>query len=94
MKFLTIIFLTIFVSMQAQEEKQKKSKDSIFLEIKVENPDLQLKINNLKKQYDSELSELKVHFKEDKKILRKSYKQRLKELRKTYKQQKIKKKKK
>jgi|TARA_B100002003_G_scaffold34563_1_gene29877 hypothetical protein len=105
MKFLTIFLLTILVSIQAQELKQKPEvsiqaqelkqkpeKDSKFLEIKVDNPDLQAEIDNLKKQYDLELNELKIQFKEQKKSLRKSYKGRLKELRKRYKKQKIKKK--
>ena len=92
MKLITIFLLTIFVSIHAQELKQKPEKDSKFLEIKVDNPDLQAEIDNLKKQYDSELNELKVQFKEQKKSLRKSYKGRLKELRKKYKKQKIKKK--
>jgi hypothetical protein len=67
MKFLAILLLTILVSIQAQELKQKPEKDSEFLEIKVDNPDLQAEIDNLKKQYDSELNELKVQFKEQKK---------------------------
>ena len=92
MKFITILLLTIFVSLQAQDLKQKQQKDSKFLEVKVDNPDFQADIDNLKKQYDSELNELKVQFKEQKKSLRKSYKGRLKELRKRYKKQKIKKK--
>ena len=92
MKFLTIALLTIFVSIQAQELKQKPEKDLKFLEIKVDNPDLQAEIDNLKKQYDSKLNELKVQFKEQKKSLRKSYNARLKKLRKSYKKQKIKKK--
>ena len=67
MKFLTILLLTILVSIQAQGLKQKPEKDSKFLEIKVDNPVLQAEIDNLKKQYDSELNELKVQFKEQKK---------------------------
>ena len=72
--------------------KQKPEKDSKFLDIKVDNPELQAEIYNLKKQYDSELNELKVQFKEKKKSLKKSYKGQLKELRKSYKKQKVKKK--
>ena len=49
MKFLTILLLTILVSIQAQELKQKPEKDSKFLEVKVDNPDLQAEIDNLKK---------------------------------------------
>ena len=92
MKFLKILFLIIFVSIQAQELKKKPEKDSKFLEIKVDNPDLQAEINNLKKLYDSELNELKVQFKEQKRSLKKSYKGQLRELRKSYKKEKIKKK--
>lgn len=92
MKFLVIVLLTIFISINGQELKQKSEKESKFLEVKVDNPDLQSEIDNLKKQYDSELNELKVQFKEQKKLLRKSFKERLKKLRKKYKKQKIKKK--
>ena len=91
MKFLKILLLIIFVSIQAQELNKKPEKDLKFLKIKVDNPGLQAEIDNLKKQYDSELNELKVQFNERKKSLRKSYKRRLKELRKSYRQQKIKK---
>jgi uncharacterized protein (DUF736 family) len=92
MKLIMIFILTIFVSIHAQEMKQKPEKDSKFLDIKVDNPELQAEIYNLKKQYDSELNELKVQFKEQKKSLKKSYKGQLKELRKSYKKQKVKKK--
>ena len=91
MKLIMIFILTIFVSIHAQEMKQKPEKDSKFLDIKVDNPELQSEIDKLKKQYDSELKELKLEFKEQKKSLRKSYKVRLKELRKTFKKQKTKK---
>jgi len=87
-----IFILTIFVSIHAQEMKQKPEEDSKFLDIKVDNPELQAEIYNLKKQYDSELNELKVQFKEQKKSLKKSYKGQLKELQKSYKKQKVKKK--
>jgi len=87
-----IFILTIFVSIHAQEMKQKPEEDSKFLDIKVDNPELQAEIYNLKKQYDSELNELEVQFKEKKKSLKKSYKGQLKELRKSYKKQKVKKK--
>ena len=92
MKLFMIFILTIFVSIHAQEMKQKPEEDSKFLDIKVDNPELQAEIYNLKKQYDSELNELKVQFKEQKKSLKKSYKGQLKELRKSYKKQKVKKK--
>ncbi len=85
MKSITIILLTIFVSIHAQELKQKQEKDTKFLELKVDNPELQVEIDKLKKQYDSELNELKVQFKEQKKSMRKAYKEQLKELRKKYK---------
>ena len=60
MKLIMIFILTIFVSIHAQEMKQKPEEDSKFLDIKVDNPELQAEIYNLKKQYDSELNELKV----------------------------------
>ena len=93
MKLISIFILTIFVPIHAQELKQKTEKDSKFLEIKVDYPELQAEIDNLKKQYDSELNELKVQFKKQKKSLKKSYKERFKELRKRYKKQKAKNKK-
>ena len=40
MKFLTMFLLIIFVLIEAQELKQKPKKDSKFLEVKVDNPDL------------------------------------------------------
>ena len=52
MKLIMIFILTIFVSIHAQEMKQKPEKDSKFLDIKVDNPELQEEIYNLKKQYD------------------------------------------
>ena len=78
MKLIMIFILTIFVSIHAQEMKQKPEKDSKFLDIKGDNPELQEEIYNLKKQYDSELNELKVQFREKKKSLKKSYKGQLK----------------
>ena len=41
MKLIMIFILTIFVSIHAQEMKQKPEKDSKFLDIKVDNPELQ-----------------------------------------------------
>ena len=49
MKLIMIFILTIFVSIHAQEMKQKPEKDSKFLDIKVDNPELQEEIYNLKK---------------------------------------------
>ena len=91
MKYITITLLTVFMIINGQELKQNPEKDTKFLELKVDNPELQSEIDKLKKQYDSELKELKLEFKEQKKSLRKSYKVRLKELRKTFKKQKTKK---
>ena len=89
MKYITITLITVSMIINAQELKQNPEKDSKFLELKVDNPELQSEIDKLKKQYDSELKELKLEFKEQKKSLRKSYKVRLKELRKSFKKQKI-----
>ena len=91
MKFIAITLLTVSLTINAQESKQNPEKDSKFLELKVDDPELQLEIDKLKKQFDSDLNELKSEFKEQKKSLRKSYKGRLKELRKSFKKQKIKK---
>ena len=94
MKHVVITFLFLMISINAQQElKQKPEKDSKFLEIQVDNPELQSEIDNLKIEYDSELNKLKEEFKIQKKSLRKSYKGQLKELRKKYKTKKSKKKK-
>ena len=42
---------------------------SMLANIKVKNPDLQLEIDKLKKEYDSELTELKSRHKQEKKTL-------------------------
>ena len=86
------IYINYFCFNSRTRDEKKPEKDSKFLDIKVDNPELQEEIYNLKKQYDSELNELKVQFKEKKKSLKKSYKGQLKEIRKSYKKQKVKKK--
>ena len=64
---LIFIFFTLITLNNAQDKVKSQEKESKFLEITVDNPELQIEIDNLKKQYDSELNELKVQFKEQKK---------------------------
>lgn len=94
MKHVIITFLFLMISINAQQElTQNPEKDSKFLEIQVDNPELQSEIDNLKIEYDSELNKIKEEFKIKKKSLRKLYKGKLKEIRKKYKIKKSKKKK-
>tara|TARA_B100000965_G_scaffold335281_1_gene301076 strand:- start:2414 stop:2686 length:273 start_codon:yes stop_codon:yes gene_type:complete len=88
MKYIITFFLIGAVSLFPQELKQNSKKESKFLEIKVNNPELQIEVDGLKKEYELELSEIKAAFKERKKSLRKSYRLKLKELRKRYKKKK------
>ena len=88
MKYIITFFLIGAVSLFPQELKQNSKKESKFLEIKVNNPELQIEVDDLKKQYELELNEMKAAFKERKKSLRKSYRLKLKELRKRYKKKK------
>jgi len=88
MKYIITFFLIGAVSLFPQELKQNSKKESKFLEIKVNNPELQIGVDDLKKQYELELNEMKAAFKERKKSLRKSYRLKLKELRKRYKKKK------
>ena len=82
---LIFLFFTLITLSNAQDKVRIQEKESKFLEITVDNPELQIEIDNLKKQYDSDLNELKSKHKEQKIILRKSYKERLRELRKRFK---------
>ena len=82
---LILLFFTLITLSNAQDKVRSPEKESKFLEITVDNPELQIEIDNLKNQYDADLNELKAKHKEQKKILRKSYKERLKELRKRFK---------
>ena len=80
--------MIVAVSLFPQGLKQNSKIDSKFLDIKVNNPELQIEVDGLKKQYELELKEMKAVFKESKKSLRKSYRLKLKELRKRYKKKK------
>ena len=88
LKYIITLFLAGIVPLFPQKLKQNAKKESKFLEIKVNNPDLQNQADDLKKQYELELTEMKAAFKERKKSLRKSYRLKLKELRKRYKKKK------
>ena len=81
---LIFLFFTLITLSNAQDKVRVQEKESKFLEITVDNPELQIEIDNLKNQYDADLNELKVKHKEEKTILRKTYKERLKELRKRF----------
>jgi len=89
---LIFLFFTLITLNNAQDKVRSQEKESKFLEITVDNPELQIEIDNLKKQYDTDLNELKAKHKE-KKLFRKTYKKRLKELRNRYKSKKKNKKK-
>tara|TARA_B110000263_G_scaffold193266_1_gene171344 strand:+ start:265 stop:549 length:285 start_codon:yes stop_codon:yes gene_type:complete len=90
---LIFLFFTFITLSNAQEKVRSQEKESKFLELTVDNPELQIEIDTLKKQYDADLIELKTKHKEQKIILRKSYKERFKELRKRFKLKKKNKKK-
>ena len=90
---LIFLFFTLITLNNAQDKVRSQEKESKFLEITVDNPELQIEIDNLKKQYDTDLNELKTKHKEQKKLFRKTYKKRLKELRNRYKSKKKNKKK-
>jgi len=81
---LIFLFFTLITLSNAQDKVKVQEKESKFLEIRVDNPELQIEIENLKNQYDADLNELKVKHKEEKTTLRKTYKERLKELRKRF----------
>ena len=83
-KLIFLIFTLITLS-NTQDKVRGQEKESKFIGITVDNPELPIQTDNLKKQYDADLNELKAKHKEQKKILRKSYKERLKELRKRFK---------
>ena len=90
---LILLFFTLITLCNAQDKVRGQEKESKFLEITVDNPELQIEIDNLKKQYDADLNELKAKHKEQKILYRKTYKKRLKELRNRYKSKKKNKKK-
>ena len=64
---LIFLFFTLITLNNAQDKVRSQEKESKFLEITVDNPELQIEIDNLKKQYDADLNELKVKYKEQKK---------------------------
>ena len=80
MKNILIIVFIFMASIQAHETDKNKKNKVKFLDVKVENPDLQGKIDLLKKEYDVELATLKNRFNKKKKNLKKTYKGKLKEL--------------
>ena len=88
---LIFLLFTLITLNNAQDKVRSQEKESKFLEITVDNPELQIEIDNLKKQYDADLNELKTKHK--KKLFRKTYKERLKILQNRYKSKKKNKKK-
>ena len=79
-----ILPMCILISfMAAQQPIEEKPKENNFLEVKVNDPDLQREINALRVLFDADLQKLKQkHKEEEKRTLRKSYKGKLKALRK------------
>ena len=78
-----ILPMCILISfMEAQQPIEEKSKENNFLEVKVNDPDLQREINALRVLFDADLQKLKQKHKEEKRTLRRSYKGKLKALRK------------
>ena len=67
MRSLFIIIITLMTICKAQQLKQDISKDSKFLDSKIKNPEFQIEIDNLQKDYENELAELKSKFKSEKK---------------------------
>lgn len=88
MRYIFLIILTSLTICTAEQLENKINKDSKFLDATVKNPELQIQINNLKKDYEIELSELKSKFKSEKKSLRKKYKEKLKMVKKDLKKNK------
>ena len=78
-----ILPMCILISfMAAQQSIEEKPKENNFLEVKVNDPDLQREIDALRVLFDADLEKLKQTHKEEKRTLRKSYKVKLKALRK------------
>jgi hypothetical protein len=78
-KTIIIIFLS-FVSIYAQETDKKQRNVIKFLDIKVDNPELQKEVDIIKQEYLIELTSIKKKFRNKKKNLKNAYKFRLKEL--------------
>ena len=62
--------------------RRKHLNQNNFLEVKVNDPDLQREIDALRVLFDADLEKLKQKHKEEKRTLRKSYKVKVKALRK------------
>lgn len=88
MRYIFLIILTSMTICNAKQLKSEMNKDSKFLDATVKNPELQIQINNLKKDYEIELGELKSKFKSEKKSLRKKYKEKFKMVKKDFKKNK------
>ena len=81
----SIVIVTLLtVSVDAQDLTKVEDKEPKFLNIKVKNPDLQLEIDKLKKEYERDFAELKAKHKQEKKSLKKSYRDRLKTMRREF----------
>ena len=86
MKINILISMIIFTSaMFAQDIVKGQSKETKFLDVQVDNPNLQKEIDALKDEFLIDLEALKVKHKKEKKSLRGTYKDKLKALRKQYK---------
>mgnify|MGYP001304744323 CR=1 FL=1 len=85
MNFKSIVIVTLLtVFIDAQDQVKVKDKEPKFLSIKVKNPDLQLEIDKLKKEYEHDFTALKAKHKQEKKSLKKSYRDRLKTMRREF----------
>ena len=83
--FKSIVIVTLItVSVDAQDLTKVEDKEPKFLNIKVKNPDLQLEIDKLKKEYELDFAELKAKHKQEKKSLKKAYRDRLKTMRREF----------
>ena len=82
-----MITLILLISATAgQQPMKEKPKEGKFLEIKVDDLDLQREIDALRALFETDLAQLKQKHKVEKQSLRKTYKEKLKALMKKNKQ--------
>ena len=82
-----MITLILLISVTAgQQPMKEKPKEGKFLEIKVDDLDLQREIDALRALFETDLAQLKQKHKVEKQSLRKTYKEKLKALMKKNKQ--------
>tara|TARA_B110000444_G_C18352416_1_gene372377 strand:+ start:202 stop:471 length:270 start_codon:yes stop_codon:yes gene_type:complete len=88
MRILVFISFLFFTTTYGQSQPKIKNKDHGFLEQKVKDPALQKEIDNLRYNFEKELSVLKKKHKDDKKNLRKIFRIKLKSAKKMHKKNK------